>query len=187
MDPHHFVQLDPYPREKSDPYLHQRDPRPSSVVDPYHWGANPDPCIRTSFYRIRIRIPKAPKHTDRTDPDPEHCLRTCLFQWSFRLYFFEQNCVQDCDRALAADCKAVVKKKNNRFSLVFVLLVPGLKTIRIRDPWQTSRIQQHCFRHRESWAMVEEALHCGMDQISIKTPNPKCRLYCCIIEFIDWR
>ncbi len=27
-----------------------------------------------------------------------------------------------------------------------------------------------------------------MDQISIKTPNPKCRLYwCLIIEFIDWR
>ncbi len=26
-----------------------------------------------------------------------------------------------------------------------------------------------------------------MDQITIKTPNPKCRLYWCIIEFIDWR
>ncbi len=26
-----------------------------------------------------------------------------------------------------------------------------------------------------------------MDQISIKTPNPKCRLYCCLIESIDWR
>ena len=25
-----------------------------------------------------------------------------------------------------------------------------------------------------------------MDQISIKTPNPKCRLYWCLIEFIDW-
>ncbi len=26
-----------------------------------------------------------------------------------------------------------------------------------------------------------------MDQISIKTPNPKCRLYCCLLEFVDWR
>ncbi len=26
-----------------------------------------------------------------------------------------------------------------------------------------------------------------MDQISIKTPNPKCRLDWCLIEFIDWR
>jgi hypothetical protein len=26
----------------------------------------------------------------------------------------------------------------------------------------------------------------GMDQISTKTPNPECRLYC-LIEFIDWR
>ncbi len=27
----------------------------------------------------------------------------------------------------------------------------------------------------------------GIDQITIKTPNPKCRLYRCLIEFIDWR
>ncbi len=26
-----------------------------------------------------------------------------------------------------------------------------------------------------------------MDQITIKTPNPKCRLYWCFIEFADWR
>ncbi len=26
-----------------------------------------------------------------------------------------------------------------------------------------------------------------MDQISLKTPNPKCRRYWCLIEFIDWR
>ncbi len=26
-----------------------------------------------------------------------------------------------------------------------------------------------------------------MDQISIKTPNPKCRLYWRLIDFIDWR
>ena len=30
-------------------------------------------------------------------------------------------------------------------------------------------------------------LHGSIDQITIKTPNPKCRLYCCLIEFIDWR
>ncbi len=27
----------------------------------------------------------------------------------------------------------------------------------------------------------------SMDQIAIKTPNPKCRLYWCLIDFIDWR
>ncbi len=26
-----------------------------------------------------------------------------------------------------------------------------------------------------------------IDEITIKTPNPKCRLYWCLIEFIDWR
>jgi hypothetical protein len=26
-----------------------------------------------------------------------------------------------------------------------------------------------------------------IDQITVKTPNPKCRLYLCLIEFIDWR
>ncbi len=26
-----------------------------------------------------------------------------------------------------------------------------------------------------------------VEQISMKTPNPKCRLYWCLIEFIDWR
>ncbi len=26
-----------------------------------------------------------------------------------------------------------------------------------------------------------------MDQITVKTPNPKCSLYWCLIEFIDWR
>jgi hypothetical protein len=27
----------------------------------------------------------------------------------------------------------------------------------------------------------------NMDQITVKTPFPKCRLYRCLIEFIDWR
>jgi hypothetical protein len=26
-----------------------------------------------------------------------------------------------------------------------------------------------------------------MDQISIKTPNPICRLHWCLIEFVEWR
>jgi hypothetical protein len=26
-----------------------------------------------------------------------------------------------------------------------------------------------------------------MDLLAVKTPNPKCRLYWCLIEFIDWR
>ncbi len=27
----------------------------------------------------------------------------------------------------------------------------------------------------------------NMDQISKKTPSPKCRLYWCLTELIDWR
>jgi hypothetical protein len=27
----------------------------------------------------------------------------------------------------------------------------------------------------------------GMDEGTIKTQNPKCRLYWCLIEFVDWR
>ncbi len=27
----------------------------------------------------------------------------------------------------------------------------------------------------------------NMDKITFKTPNPQCRLYWCLIEFIDWR
>ncbi len=33
--------------------------------------------IRTNKLRIRMRIPGAQKHTDPTDPDPEHCLKSC--------------------------------------------------------------------------------------------------------------
>ncbi len=34
-------------------------------------------------------------------------------------------------------------------------------------------------------AFVEKGII--MDQITRKTPNPKCRLYWCLTEFIDWR
>ncbi len=27
----------------------------------------------------------------------------------------------------------------------------------------------------------------GPNPVTIKTPNPKCRLYWCLIEFMDWR
>ncbi len=33
---------------------------------------------------------------------------------------------------------------------------------------------------------ASQKLH-TIDQITRKTPNPKCRLYWCLIEFIDWR
>jgi hypothetical protein len=34
---------------------------------------------------------------------------------------------------------------------------------------------------------VNKSMVCSMDQLTIKKPNPKCRLYWCFIEFIDWR
>jgi len=35
--------------------------------------------------------------------------------------------------------------------------------------------------------MKRETIMYCMDEGTIKTPNPKCRLYWCLIEFIDWR
>ncbi len=32
-----------------------------------------------------------------------------------------------------------------------------------------------------------DAVHHRQNNYKIKTPNPKCRLYWCLIEFIDWR
>ncbi len=47
---------------------------------------------------------------------------------------------------------------------------------------------------RARMSVYEKAICCKagnttttIDQISIKTPNPKCRLYWYLIEFIDWR
>jgi hypothetical protein len=47
------------------------------------------------------------------------------------------------------------------------------------------------------WAVLNEGLSLSqvllysfpshIDQKTVKTPNPKCRLYWCLIEFIDWR
>ncbi len=45
----------------------------TSVADPWHFGTNPDPQIRTSEWRIRMRIREARKHTypdPVADPDP---------------------------------------------------------------------------------------------------------------------
>ncbi len=36
-----------------------------------------------------------------------------------------------------------------------------------------------------SYSTLQKTL--PMDQIYIKTSNPECRLYWCLIEFIDWR
>jgi hypothetical protein len=41
-----------------------------------------------------------------------------------------------------------------------------------------------------SWLLCQASLLVSlllMDQIFIKTPNHKCRLYWCLIDFIDWR
>jgi hypothetical protein len=46
-----------------------------------------------------------------------------------------------------------------------------------------------CFVHRVDAKplYLEGAIVPSMDQITIKTPNPKYCLYWCFIEFIDWR
>ncbi len=35
--------------------------------------------------------------------------------------------------------------------------------------------------------ILHQSCPCTMDQITLKTPNHKCRLYWCLIEFRDWR
>ncbi len=54
---------------------------------------------------------------------------------------------------------------------------------RIRDPvqYQISSVTDRGRIKRKTWYMGP------IDQRTIKTPNPKCRLYWCLIEFIDWR
>ncbi len=49
------------------------------------------------------------------------------------------------------------------------------------------RHQRH--PHTQHWAYSVNIITIlgTMDQISIKTQNPKCRLYWCSVEFIDWR
>ncbi len=48
-----------------------------------------------------------------------------------------------------------------------------------RRPWRPPE-GRAVARGRSSWPP-------GMDEETIKTKNPKCRLYWCLIEFIDWR
>ncbi len=43
----------------------------------------------------------------------------------------------------------------------------------------------HCLKAREK--AYGSTRVPGVDQITIKTPNHKCRLYWCLIEFIDWK
>jgi hypothetical protein len=52
-------QLDILRENKSRPFLHSMNASVfllGSVADPWHFGADPDPWIRTSGLRIRIRL-----------------------------------------------------------------------------------------------------------------------------------
>ncbi len=51
------------------------------------------------------------------------------------------------------------------------------------SPWEWSS----CSPRSEQGSPHTALRYTTMDQISIKTPNPKCRHYGCLIEFIDWR
>jgi hypothetical protein len=39
----------------------------------------------------------------------------------------------------------------------------------------------------EYYFMSQFDMEINLDEGTIKTPNPKCHLYWCLIEFIDWR
>ncbi len=48
---------------------------------------------------------------------------------------------------------------------------------------------QFCLKHRAKDYVFDCREGGGgfMDPITMKTPNPKCRCYWCLIEYIDWR
>jgi hypothetical protein len=45
----------------------------------------------------------------------------------------------------------------------------------------------HAYRRPLPWPSLTFSMGTAMDQITIKTPIPKCLLYWCLIEFTDWR
>jgi hypothetical protein len=50
-------------------------------------------------------------------------------------------------------------------------------------------LELHALRECESAALRRQSalgMVLGMHQITIRTPNPECRLYWYLIEFIDW-
>ncbi len=67
---------------------------------------------------------------------------------------------------------------------------PGSRLKPSRSPVAARLRRRKAKRWREETASVlhnKVAKVWDMDQITIKTPNPKCRLYWCLIGFIDWR
>jgi hypothetical protein len=71
-----------------------------------------------------------------------------------------------------------------------------MKTKRIRNNDRKGRRLER-WKSPVGHELLEEINHLGhlavdenpvpMDQMTIKTSNSKCRLYMCLIEFIDWR
>ncbi len=58
--------------------------------------------------------------------------------------------------------------------------LPALCSLRLR-------LSLHGFAHLFSSGEKDTVRQITMDQITIMNPNPKCRLYWCLIEFTDWR
>jgi hypothetical protein len=68
-------------------------------------------------------------------------------------------------------------------SLLQALALFGLATIGLLDKDKASAtIFKFCVSSTKNSSCLKT-----MDQISIKTPNSKCRFYWCLIEFRDWR
>ncbi len=53
--------------------------------------------------------------------------------------------------------------------------------------WSTLSPQSWQYAYEKTFNNVLNNTYIVMDQITIKTPNPKCRLYWHLMEFIDWR
>jgi hypothetical protein len=49
------------------------------------------------------------------------------------------------------------------------------------------RTRQELLARKKRGELQEEVSLYTMDQITTKTPKPICRLYWCLLEFIDWR
>ncbi len=80
------------------------------------------------------------------------------------------------------------KRGTSYISLVYKDFHPPTHSPHLTSSYFSSNLRPvlSC-EHRSLLILLFTKTDCSMDQVSIKTPNPKCRLYWCLIEFIDWR
>ncbi len=97
------------------------------------------------------------------------------------------------------EVKLVFNVDNEHFWKVWVMIllfISGFVTVNVKKYTKFRSRPLVTYIYNTCWVFVclilksrKSMTLCinDMDQITIRTPNPKCRLYWCLIEFIDWR